>query len=196
MNAAAVRVFPVPGGHLDQELAPAARDLVRQRLDAVDLVAAIHDLPVDRDVDQSAADRPGRDPALQVLLRIEGRDFARVGVRVTVQKPHLVAVRQEHEGNPEQLRVVPPLVLGGDRLDARPLGLDHRHRPPGAVAEHVVRARAVRERMLEQDACAVGQVPSGVHEQGVDLDSGECLGGSGHVVAIVTPSPAPGGLSL
>ena len=110
------------------------RDLVRQRLDAVDLVAAVNDLPVDRDVDQRAANRLGCDPALKVLLRIEGRDFACVGVRVSVQKPHLVAVRQEHEGNSEQLRVVPTLVLGGDRLDARALGLDHRHRSPGAVA--------------------------------------------------------------
>ena len=69
------------------------------------------------------------------------------------------------------LRVVAPLVLGGDRLDASALGLDHRHRPPGAVAEHVVRARAVGERMLEQDACPVRQVPSGVLEQGVDPDA-------------------------
>ena len=53
---------------------PAARAL--DELDAVDLVVAVHDPPVDGDVGQRAADRPRRDPALQVLPRPEGGDRA------------------------------------------------------------------------------------------------------------------------
>ena len=52
---------------------------------------------------------------------------------------------------------------------------DEAHLPP--VAEHVVRARTVAERVLEQHACPVRQVSIGVHEQGVDLDPRERLGG-------------------
>ena len=65
-----------PRRHLHQELAPAARHLVGQGLDAVDLVVAVHDLPVDGDIGQRAAGRPRSDPALQVLLRPEGGDRA------------------------------------------------------------------------------------------------------------------------
>ena len=173
-----------PRGHLHQELAPAARDLVGQRLDAVDLVAAVHDLPVDRDVDQRTANHPRRDSTFQVFLRIEGGDSTCVSVHVAVHELHLVAVREKHEGDFEECRIVTALVLGGDGLDARALGLDYGHRSPGAVTQHVVRTRAVRQRVLEQDACAVGRIPSGVHEQRVDPDSGECLGGSGHEVAM------------
>ena len=72
------------------------------------------------------------------------------------------------------------LILGGERLDARALGLDDGHGPPGAVAEHVVGARAVRQRMLEQDAYAVVQAPARVREQGVDPDPREGFRVSGH----------------
>ena len=177
-----------PRRHLHQELAPPLRDLRRKRFDAVDLVAAVHDLAVDRDVGQRAPHRARGDPAFQILLGIEGGDFAGVGVPAAVQEAHLLAVREEDEGDVEQRCVMDALVLRGERLDARALGLDDGHGPPGAVAEHVVGARAVRQRMFEQDAHAVGQVPSGVGEQGVDPDAGERLGRAGHRPA--TSSPA------
>ena len=123
-----------PCRHLDEQLPASMRHLVREGVDAVELVAAVDDPPVDRDVGEGAADRARRDSAFQILLRVEGRDRSCVGVRVPVEEPHLVAVREEDERDLELLRVVAPLVLGGDRVDARALGLHHRHRPPGAVA--------------------------------------------------------------
>ncbi len=168
------------GRHFDEELPAPACDLVREGLDAIDLVAAINDPPVDGDIGERAADRPGRDPAFEVFLRVEGRDRARVGVRVPVEEPHLVAVREEDERDLELLRVVAPLVLGGERVDARTLRLDHRHRPPGTVAEHVIRPRAVAERVLEHHARPIGQVPFRVREKGVNLDPRERFGGAGH----------------
>ena len=87
-----------------------------------------------------------------------------------VEEPHLAAVREEDEQDLELLRVVAPLVLGGDRIDARALRLGHRHRPPGAVAEHVVRARAVAKRVLEKNARPVRQAPAGIPKQGIDPD--------------------------
>ena len=169
-----------PRRHLDEELAPSARHLVREGLEAIDLVAAVDDSLVDWHVGEGAAYCAGRDPALEILLRVEGRDWARVSVRIAVEEPHLVAVREEDERNHELFRVVAPLVLGGDRVDARALRLHHRHRSTGAVAEHIVRPRAVAKRMLEQHARPVRQFPPGVRKQRVDLDPGERLGGSGH----------------
>ena len=179
-----------PRRHFDEELPAPACHLARESIDAIDLVAAVDDPPVDRDIGEGAADGAGRNPAFEVFLRVEGRDRAGVGVRVPVEEPHLVAVREEDERDVELLRVVAPLVLGGDRIDARALCLDHRHRPPGAVAEHVVRPRTVAKRVLEEDARPVGQVPPGVRKQRVDLDPGERLGGRAHRGTRVRRRPA------
>ena len=168
-----------PRRHLHQELAPSPRHLRRERLDAVDLVAAVRNLAVDRDVGQRASYRSRGDPAFQIVLGVEGRDLAGVGVPVAVQEAHLLAVREEDEGDIEPRRVMDALVLRGEWPGARALGLDDGHGPPGAAAEHVVGARAVRQRMFEQDSHAVGQIPSGVREQGVDPDTGECFRGAG-----------------
>ena len=178
MKAAAVRVLPVPVAISTRSFAPPPRHLGRERLDAVDLVAAVHDPSIDRDVGQRAPQRACGDPAFQIVLGVEGGDLTGVGVPAAIQEAHFLAVRQEDEGNVEQRCVMDALVLGGDRVDARPLRFDDRHRAPGAVAEHVVRARAVPEGVLEEDAHPVGQVPAGILEQGVDPDPRECFGGS------------------
>ena len=169
-----------PRRHLDEELPPPARHLGRERLDAVDLVAAVHDPSIDRHVGQRAPQRVCGDPAFQIVLGVEGGDLTGVGVPAAIQEAHFLAVRQEDERNVEQRCVMDALILGGDRVDARPLRFDDRHRAPGAVAEHVVRARAVPERVLEEDAHPVGQVPAGILEPVVDPDPRECFGGSGH----------------
>ena len=171
-----------PGRHLDQQLAPPARDFVAQRLDASGLMVPARDGPVDRDRRQVAPDRPDRDPALQVVLRIEAGDPPRMGVRVAVQEPYLLAVRQEDEGDGEPFRVVDALVARRGQVGARALGLDDGHRAPGAVAERVIGARPVGQRGLEQNARAVGRVPAGVPEQRVDPDAGERFGPCGHGV--------------
>ena len=159
-----------PRRHLDEELAPSTCHLARESIDAIDLVAAIDDPPVNRDIGEGAADGTGRNPTFGVLPRVEGRDRPGMGVQVPVEEPYLVAVREEDERNFELFRVVAPLVLGGDRVDARALRLHHRHRSPGAVAEHVVRPRAVAKPVLEQHASPVSQVPASVLEKGVDPD--------------------------
>jgi len=169
-----------PRRHLDEELVPSTRHLARESIDAIDLVAAIDDPPVNRDIGEGAADGTGGNPAFEVLLRVEGCNRPRVSVRVAVEEPALVAVREEDERDLELLRVVAPLVLSGDRANARALRLDHRHWSSGAVAEHVVRPRAVAERVLEQHVRPVRQFPPGVRKQRIDLDPGERLGGSGH----------------
>ena len=68
--------------HLHKELPPPVRHLVRQSFDAVDLVAAVDDLPVDGDVGERTPDRARHDPAFEVVLRVECRNLPRVCVRV------------------------------------------------------------------------------------------------------------------
>ena len=177
-----------PRRHLDQQLPPAARDFGGQRLDAFDLVVAVDDLPVDGDRRRVAAHPARGDPSFEVVLRVEACDRACVGVRLPIQEPHFLAVRKEDERDAELLGVMSSLVLRRDRIDARPLGLQHRHGPALPVAEHVVGQRAVGQRVLEQDARSVGEVPARVLEQGVDPDACEGFGRTAHVVPESTAS--------
>ena len=149
-----------PRRHLDQQLAPPARHFGGQRLDTFDLVVAVDD----------PADLARGDPPFEVILGIETRDLARVGIRLAIKQPHFFAVRQESERHVELFGVVPPLVLRRNGIGARSLGFERRHGPALPVAEHVVCLRSVRQRVLEKDARAVGQAPAHVLEQGVDLD--------------------------
>ena len=140
------------GRHLDQQLAAAEQHFAGQRHDAFDLVVAVDDLPVDCDPRQVAANPARGDPTFEIVLCIEARDLARVGIRLSVQKPHFLAARQEAERHADLPRVVPCLVLRRDGIDARALGLDHRHGPALPVAKDVVGLRGVRKRVFEQDA--------------------------------------------
>ena len=144
MKAAAVRVFAGPGRHLDQQLAPPVRDFGGQSFNALDLVVAVDDLLIDGDGRQVAADLPCGDPPFEVVLGVEARDLARMGVRLPFHEPHFLAVRQEDERYAELFGVVLPLTLRPDRLGARPLGFQRRHGPALPVAEYVVGLRAVR----------------------------------------------------
>ena len=101
-------------------------------------------------------------------------------VRLAVEEPDLFPVRQERERDAELLGVVASLILRLKGVDAGALGLDRRHGPPRAVAERVVGPRAVRQRVLEQDAHAVREIPAGVLEKSVDLDAREGFGCSTH----------------
>ena len=65
--------------------------------------------------------------------------------RPAVQKPHLLAVREKDEGDVKQRCVMDALVLCGEWLDRSRVCLDNAYGSPGAVAEHVVGARAVRQ---------------------------------------------------
>jgi len=56
-----------------------------QRLDARDLIVAVGDLPVDGDRRQVTPDPARGDPPLQVVLGVETRDLARVGVCLPIQ---------------------------------------------------------------------------------------------------------------
>ena len=127
-----------PRRHLDKQLAPAVRHLGRQRLDARDLVVAIDDPSVDLDTAQFQPVPAGGDTPLQVVWGIEGREPPCVGVRLAVEEPDLLAVRQEDERRAELLGVVAALILRRDGVDAGALGLDRRKRPSGPVAERIV----------------------------------------------------------
>ena len=81
-----------PGRHLDQQVAASVGDFAAERVDALDLVVAIHDPPVGLHCREVAANAPGGHPSLQVVLRIEARDLARVCVGRAVEKPHFLAV--------------------------------------------------------------------------------------------------------
>lgn len=74
-----------------------------------------------------------------------------MGIRLSVQKPHFLAVQQEAKRHADLPRVVPLLVLRRDGIDARALDLDHLHGPALPVAKDVVSLRAVRNRVFEQD---------------------------------------------
>ena len=124
--------------------------------------------------------RVRRRAAAEVVLGKEPRDFTSVGIFVPLEKPHFVAVRQEHERHAELCGVVPTLILRRNGIDARPLGFQHRHGPALPVAEHVVGLRAVGQHVLEQDARSVGEVPTRVREQGVDFDAREGFGRAAH----------------
>ena len=169
-----------PRRHLDQQLASPPRDLGGQRLDAGDLVVAVDDPPVDGDRRQVATDPARGAPPFEVVLLVEARDLSGVGIRLPIQEPHFLAVREEDERHAELFGVVPTLILRRNGIDARALGLQRRHRSALPVAEHVVGLRAVGERMFEQDAHAVGQVPARILEQGVDLDAREGFGRAAH----------------
>ena len=145
--------------HLHEQLAPAVRHFGGQSLDARDLVVAIDDPPVDLDAGQFQPIPAGGDPPLQVVGGIDSGDLPRVPVRLAVEEPDLFPVRQERERDAELLGVVASLILRLKGVDAGALGLDRRHGPPRAVTERVVGPRAVRQRMLEQDAHAVGEIP-------------------------------------
>ena len=183
MKAAAVRVLPVPVAISTSSLRlPRVTSADRASMH-FDLVVAVDDLPLDGDGRQVAAVLARGDPPLEVVLCIEARDLARVGVGLPIQKPHFLSVRQEDERYAELFGVVPALVLRRNGIGARPLRLQRRHRPPLPVAEHVVGLRAVGQRVFEQDARAVGQVPARVLEQRVDLDAREGFGSAAHVAA-------------
>ena len=74
-----------------------------------------------------------------------------MGICLSVQKPHFLAVRQEAERHADLPRVVPSLVLRRDGIDARSLDLNHRHELALPVAKDVISLRAVRKRVFEQD---------------------------------------------
>ena len=135
--------FPGPRCHLHEQPAPAVRDLDGQGLDARDLVLAIDDPPVDLDAGQFQPVPAGRDPPLQVVRGVEGGDLPRVGVRLTVEEPSLLAVRQEHERHAELLGVVAALILRLDRVDAGALGFERCQGSSRSVAERVIGPRAV-----------------------------------------------------
>lgn len=67
----------------------------------------------------------------------------------------------------------------GFRLDRtppcnrRPLRLHDRERPPVAVAEYVIGAGPVGERVLESDGIRIGDVPALILELRVDPNAGE-----------------------
>ena len=62
------------------------------------------------------------------------------------------------------------------------LGLKRRHGPALPVAEHVVSLRAVGQRVFEQDARTVGQIPARIRKQRVDLDPREGFGRAAHAL--------------
>ena len=101
---------------------------------------------------QFAPNPARRDPPFEVVLCIEARDLARVGVRLPIKEPYFLAVRQENERHPELSRVVPALILRCDGIYAGAFGLKHGHRSALPVAEDVVGLRPVRQRVFEKDA--------------------------------------------
>ena len=164
------------------------RHLGGQGLDARDLVVAIDDPPVDLDVGQFQPIPAGGNPPLQVVLGVEGGNLPRVGVRLAIQEPDFFPVRQEHERYAELLGVVTSLILRRNGVDAGALGLDSRHGSPRPVAQRVVGPRAVRQRVLEEDAHAVREIPAGVLEKSVDLDARGGFGCWTHALAAGSPT--------
>ena len=96
-----------------------------------------------------------------------------MGVVVEIAKPDLFAVRKEDEGDAELPGVALALGLSGAEVDTRALGFEDGQRPADAIEEHVVGAATVVEDVLEARAAPVGQVPTGVAEELIDLDAGK-----------------------
>ena len=114
-----------------------------------------------------------------------------MGGGLPIQKPYFLAVRQEDERYAELLGVVAALILCRNGIDARTLCLQHRHGPSLAVAEHIVGLRAVRQRVFEQHARTVGQVPARVLQQGVNLDPREGFGCAAHAAVQGSTTSTP-----
>jgi hypothetical protein len=85
-----------------------------------------------------------------------------VGVGREIAEADLLAVGEEDEVEAEGTGVGDGLGLGGAKIGGSSLSLEDGHGPALLVAEDVVGAGAVGERVFEADGAAVGYGPSGV----------------------------------
>jgi hypothetical protein len=176
------------GGHLDQQHAPARSDLAVQDVDALDLIVAFDDAPVDGHARGVAAHGQRGNAALQVILLEDRLHGPRTGLALPLPEQHLVAIAQEGVGHTALLRVGLGLRRGVAWVDRVALGLDHGQRTAMAVAQHVVGARAVGQLHFEADGIAVERVPALRCEQRVDLHAGK--GFVGHGMGQANPATA------
>jgi hypothetical protein len=174
-------------GHLDEKLPPAGGKLAAKRIEAIDLIVALDDAPVDGNGERIASHDRGRDPALEIRLREERLDPPRVGLVLPVPETDLLAIREKHVRDAEVRRVGLGLRFGDaeDRLCA--LGFNDCERPAVSVAEHVIRASAVGHRDLAPDGIAIGEIPALLLQLGIDLDPRERLVRRAHALPRPTP---------
>ena len=164
-----------PRGHFDQHLPSTAVKLSREDLDAICLVIPLHNPPINRHRSRVFANYAGREPPFQVPRRKERLDEAGMRLHLPVPEPDFLAVREKDKRHIQLLGIGPRLPRRIRRIDRRPLGLHHRQGPAIPIAQHVIRFRPIRQRVLEPDCVGVQDLPALIFELGVNLDAGEGL---------------------